>query len=236
MNKLKEFSTGIKDFKFHLEATVESENKTYTFTGTSDLSIAPLKLKSEFEEYLNSTKSCDFITKPFKNKYITIIAVEANDKVTLENYQSLARQTCLPSSKNWEYCFCEITSELGEAFGKWGKIYRDGSFDKDKLTDELGDVFWGIALGCDLAGLKFEYIWNFVPSDMDKLYVYFVLPNSYKDIPKEMKDYRLAEIMQFTKRFAMQCEIDPMRCLERNIEKLSKRKANKTLTGNGDDR
>lgn len=61
------------------------------------------------------------------------------EEVTIKNYQRLAMQTCLPSAKNWEYCYCLIASEIGEAFGKWGKKFRDGEFDKEKLTDELGD-------------------------------------------------------------------------------------------------
>ena len=78
------------------------------------------------------------------------------EEVTIKNYQELAMRTCLPSAKNWEYCYCLIASEIGEAFGKWGKKFRDGEFDKDKLTDELGDVFWGLALACELGGYSFE--------------------------------------------------------------------------------
>ena len=82
------------------------------------------------------------------------------EEVTVKNYQELAMRTCLPSAKNWEYCYCLIASEIGEAFGKWGKKFRDGEFDKEKLTDELGDVFWGVALACELGGYDFEELWG----------------------------------------------------------------------------
>lgn len=42
------------------------------------------------------------------------------EEVTIKNYQRLAMKTCLPSAKNWNYCYCLIASEIGEAFGKWG--------------------------------------------------------------------------------------------------------------------
>ena len=81
-------------------------------------------------------------------------------EVTVKNYQELAMRTCLPSARNFKYYYCLIVSELGEAFGKWGKKFRDGEFDKDKLTDELGDVFWGVALGCELYGKSFKDLWS----------------------------------------------------------------------------
>lgn len=40
------------------------------------------------------------------------------EEVTVKNYQELAMRTCLPSAKNWKYCYCLIISEIGEAFGK----------------------------------------------------------------------------------------------------------------------
>lgn len=47
------------------------------------------------------------------------------EEVTIKNYQELAMRTCLPSAKNWEYCYCLIASEIYETFGKWGKNFRD---------------------------------------------------------------------------------------------------------------
>ena len=91
------------------------------------------------------------------------------EEVTVKHYQELAMRTCLPSAKNWEYCDCLIAFEIGEAFGKWGKKFRDGSFDKDKLADELGDVFWGVALACELGGYSLEELWRI---EGDKPYLY----------------------------------------------------------------
>ena len=59
------------------------------------------------------------------------------EEVTVKNYQKLAMRTCLPSAKNWEYCYCLIASEIGEAFGKWGKKFRDGSFDAAWCNDSF---------------------------------------------------------------------------------------------------
>ena len=39
-------------------------------------------------------------------------------EVTVKNYQELAMRTCLPSAKNWEYCYCLIASEIGEALSR----------------------------------------------------------------------------------------------------------------------
>lgn len=62
------------------------------------------------------------------------------EEVTVKNYQELAMRTCLPSAKNWDYCYTLIVSEIGEAFGKWGKQFRDGAFES-----QLGRVADGVA-------------------------------------------------------------------------------------------
>lgn len=157
------------------------------------------------------------------------------EEVTVKNYQELAMRTCLPSAKNWEYCYCLIASEIGEAFGKWGKKFRDVSFDKNKLTDELGDVFWGIALACELGGYSFEELWG-IEVDKPYLEVMFLCPIYFIDCECEFEGKDVWKHLNFTKAFAKQCGIDPLDCLKRNIAKLAGRKERGTLGGNGDER
>lgn len=157
------------------------------------------------------------------------------EEVTIKNYQELAMRTCLPSAKNWEYCYCLIASEIGEAFGKWGKKFRDGSFDKDKLTDELGDVFWGIALACELGGYSFEELWGFDDKE-PSLKIMYRCPIDFIDWKWFLEEEEIYKFLIFTKTFAEQCEIDPLDCLRRNIAKLAGRKERGTLAGNGDER
>lgn len=155
------------------------------------------------------------------------------EEVTVKNYQELAMRTCLPSAKNWEYCYTLIASEIGEAFGKWGKLFRDGSFDKDKLTDELGDVFWGLALACELKGESFETNWA-LECKKHFIGLGFYTPNNFNPIKIDM--VYISGIIDFAKTFAEECGIDPLECLRRNIAKLAGRKERGTIGGNGDER
>lgn len=160
-------------------------------------------------------------------------------EVTVNNYQELAMQTCLPSAKNWEYCYCLIASEIGEAFGKWGKKFRDGEFDKKKLTDELGDVFWGVALACELGGYNFDFLWDESVGHKpcsDFVRVKIFLPDTFNSNKLGLDVFAAFEIFIFTKTFAEECGIDPIDCLRRNIAKLADRQARGVIKGNGDER
>lgn len=157
------------------------------------------------------------------------------EEVTVKNYQELAMRTCLPSAKNWKYCYCLIASEIGEAFGKWGKLFRDGSFDKDKLADELGDIFWGVALACELRGCSFEELWG-KEEVYDSVDLWVWCPTAFADLATIFCREELWNICSFAKVFAKQCGIDPLDCLKRNIAKLAGRKERGTIGGNGDER
>lgn len=157
------------------------------------------------------------------------------EEVTIKNYQELAMKTCLPSAKNWEYCYTLIASEIGEAFGKWGKKFRDGSFDKDKLTDELGDVFWGVALACELGGYDFEELWK-NEEDISFVEIMFTTPVYFEDWEWPLDEREVWRLLMFAKTFAKECGIDPLDCLRRNIAKLAGRQERGTLGGNGDER
>lgn len=156
-------------------------------------------------------------------------------EVTIKNYQQLAMRTCLPSAKNWEYCYCLIASEIGEAFGKWGKKFRDGEVDKDKLTDELGDVFWGLALACELGGYSFDRLWKFNDGEHFTEFM-FPIPSASTYWEWSIEKERICKHLMFAKTFAKECGIDPLDCLKRNIAKLAGRQERGTLTGNGDER
>lgn len=156
-------------------------------------------------------------------------------KVTIENYQRLAMKTCLPSARNWEYCYTLIASEIGEAFGKWGKKFRDGEFDKEKLTDELGDVFWGIALACELGGYSFEELWE-KEEIYDAVELWVCCPVKFAALSMIFSYDELWNIFSFAKTFAEECGIDPLDCLKRNVAKLADRQERGVIKGNGDER
>lgn len=154
------------------------------------------------------------------------------EKVTIKNYQELAMRTCLPSAKNWEYCYCLIASEIYETFGKWGKKFRDNKIYKDAIKDELGDVFWGIALACELDGEKFENLWYRSYNEYFLL-IEAITPHKFS---KGGLILNKLSVLSFAKTFAEECGIDPLDCLRRNIAKLAGRKERGTLGGNGDER
>lgn len=78
-----------------------------------------------------------------------------------------------------------------------------------KLADELGDVFWGIALACELGGESFFDVWQ----------------------KEESWGYHCASV-----KIDYHLDIDPLECLKRNIAKLADRKARGVIKGNGDER
>lgn len=158
-----------------------------------------------------------------------------NKEVTVKNYQELAMRTCLESSKKWDYCYSLIVSELGAAVGKWGKLFRDGKFDKDKLIDKLGDVFWGLALACELGGYSFEELWT-IDNDKPFIETMFSTPNYFADWDWALEEKEVWNYLAYTKTFAKECGIDPLDCLKRNIAKLADRQERGVIKGNGDER
>ena len=143
------------------------------------------------------------------------------EEITIKNYQELAMCTRLPSDKNWEYCYCLIASEIYEAFGKWGKQFRDNKLYKDALKDKLGDVFGGIALACELDGEKFENLW-YRSYKEHFLLIEAITPHKFS---KGGLILNKLSALSFAKTFAEECGIDPLDCLKRNITKLADRQA-----------
>ena len=105
----------------------------------------------------------------------------------------------------------------------------------EKLADELGDVFWGIALACELGGYSFKGLWK-VYDEYDSIKLHYYLPKIFMKGNVEMSEKNIQCIISFIKTFAKQCRISPLECLKRNIAKLADRKTRGVIKGNGDER
>lgn len=82
-----------------------------------------------------------------------------SDSMTLDEYQTKAMTTCMPSCENLEYMLLNLVGEVGELCGKIAKHVRkgEGGFDNtgmfltieedqiDLLKKELGDIMWQTA-------------------------------------------------------------------------------------------
>jgi NTP pyrophosphatase (non-canonical NTP hydrolase) len=66
-----------------------------------------------------------------------------------DKYQWEAEQTCLSSAYNLEYLISGMAGEVGEVASLYAKYKRDGTKFTDlqaKMTKELGDVLWFVAV------------------------------------------------------------------------------------------
>lgn len=73
MNKLKEFSTKIKDFKCNVQAIVETDDaKLITFMGEGGIETDLVSLIKEFKKYIDATPPSEFNDKPFENDCIKL--------------------------------------------------------------------------------------------------------------------------------------------------------------------
>ena len=173
---------------------------------------------------------------------------KARERVTVSNYQKLAMRTCLPQCKCWEYAIPELLSEWHEALAKIeggrAKLVRlDGkSNDKDwhskkiqEIKEELGDIFWSLALICELQKQNFEDIFRTTPaseSDGFSISFWYVADDVYTTTSNEI----VSKHMGYIKRLCHCMGIKASDCLEANIRKLSKRQAENKIQGDGDKR
>lgn len=173
---------------------------------------------------------------------------KARERVTVSNYQKLAMRTCLPQCKCWEYAIPELLSEWHEVLAKIeggrAKLVRlDGkSSIKDWLLkreqdikEELGDVFWSLALICELKKQSFEDIFRTTPaaeSDGFSLSFWYVADDLYAGTSDEI----VSKHMQQLKYLCHCIGIKASDCLEANIRKLAKRQAEGKIQGDGDKR
>lgn len=173
---------------------------------------------------------------------------KARERVTVSNYQKLAMRTCLPQCKCWEYAIPELLSEWHEALAKIeggrAKLVRlDGKSNskewlskrKQEIKEELGDVFWSLALICELQKKSFEDIFRTTPADefdAFSLPFEFVVGDFYANTTDEI----VSKHMNPLKHLCRCMGIKASDCLEANIRKLSKRQAENKIQGDGDKR
>jgi len=72
--------------------------------------------------------------------------------MNMNDYQQQAVETAIyPSTAQVTYSAMGLANEAGEVLGKVKKIIRDGTFNRDDIADEIGDVLWyAAALARDL--------------------------------------------------------------------------------------
>lgn len=95
--------------------------------------------------------------------------------MTLNDYQSKAMSTCMPSCDNFSYMMLNLVGELGELASKiakairkdqvgilgddlklfFGDYMRAREFEEELLL-ELGDILWQLAGVCKVLGLDLE--------------------------------------------------------------------------------
>ena len=73
-------------------------------------------------------------------------------ETTLDGYQLKAVKTAIyPIEAQVTYPAMGLANEAGEVLGKVKKIIRDGTYNREGIVDELGDVLWyAAALARDL--------------------------------------------------------------------------------------
>lgn len=176
---------------------------------------------------------------------------KARERVTVSNYQRLAMGTCLPQCKCWEYAIPELLSEWHEALAKIEgvrakavrmdvdstsskslKEWLDGK--RNEIKEELGDIFWSLALVCELKKESFSDTFrNTNPTRVDG----FQLPFWF--FPERDENESFVDVstqISTLKRICRCLMIKASDCLEANIRKLAKRQAEGKIQGDGDER
>lgn len=189
-------------------------------------------------------------TKVTKGKPSTIAkntAKKARERVTVSNYQRLAMRTCLPECKSMKYATPELWSEWHEAFAKIEgmrakEVRLDGKSNIKEwkaqklreIRDELGDVFWTVALVCELRKESFASIFKKTRAiEEDGTNIIFMFQEC--GIGFEL-DFEISRQIAVLKKLCYCLGIKPSDCMRANIAKLSKRQAQGKLRGDGDNR
>jgi len=80
-----------------------------------------------------------------------------NVQMNLDEYQKLAKETDLNNPLN--YYYLGLAEEAGEVAGLRKRFLRDeGNIDYSKLTKELGDVLWYLAMIADKYNISLEEV------------------------------------------------------------------------------
>lgn len=176
---------------------------------------------------------------------------KSRERVTVSNYQKLAMATCLPQCKCWEYAIPELVSEWHEALAKIegtrAKIVRmdENSMSskshqewldskRNEIKEELGDIFWSLALVCELKKESFSDTFrNTNPTRVDgfRLPFWFFPERDGNELFVDVSTQICA-----LKRICRCLMIKASDCLEANIRKLAKRQAEGKIQGDGDER
>lgn len=73
--------------------------------------------------------------------------IDSMQDLDFDSYQKRAVTTAIyPSTAQVIYPAMGLANEAGEVLGKVKKIIRDGTFNRDDIADELGDVLWYAAV------------------------------------------------------------------------------------------
>lgn len=204
--------------------------------------------KHEGERGTSKLKKTTKVTKGKPSTTAKNSPKKARERVTVSNYQKLAMRTCLPQCKCWEYAIPELLSEWHEALAKIegarAKLVRlDGKsngkdwFSKRKqdIKEELGDIFWSLALICELQNQSFEKIFKATPmSNSGGFSVSFAFDKD--DYFNYVSDKSVSKHIEHLKRLCYCMRIKASDCLEANIRKLAKRQAEGKIQGDGDER
>lgn len=167
--------------------------------------------------------------------------------VTVSNYQRLAMRTCLPECKSMKYATTELWSEWHEALAKIEgmrakEVRLDGKSNIKEwkaqklreIRDELGDVFWTVALVCELKKESFASIFKKTkPLEEVGAHIIFIFQEC--GIEFEL-DFEISRQIAILKKLCYCLGIKPSDCMRANIAKLSKRQAQGKLRGDGDNR
>ena len=80
--------------------------------------------------------------------------------MTNEEYQEFCKEAWSPAVQNNQLYFAVgLAGEVGEVCEELKKAYRDArQFDKEKLTNELGDVLWYLTNIASNAGVSLDEI------------------------------------------------------------------------------
>ena len=79
--------------------------------------------------------------------------------MNFDQYQVAARRTQNPAltyEEKRNHALFGLCSEVGEIHGIYQKDYQGHGVDKEKVKDELSDVFWFCAELCDSVGLRMD--------------------------------------------------------------------------------
>lgn len=99
----------------------------------------------------------------------TDLAAIAHTRMTLNQYQSLARRTQrddLTTNMRRDHALHLLAAEVGEIHSIYQKSYQGHKIEREMVLDEAGDVLWGLAELMDALGYTME---DMARHNIDKL-------------------------------------------------------------------